>query len=165
MYPPYVKPMPKSTKEVGNGQLWQLADRRFVEIVTTSLPFISNLSVSSDDKEAIKLWDTFALGTVSIISPGKLPAATSRPHDSVLNLPDVQSTPEGKAALGLHKDFVGTLQEYEAFDIEIFENLAGLFLNSEMDPRSSPITEQQTIAEAAPTSFGDLCSSQFSYTR
>lgn len=159
MCPPYIK-VPVNAKDSGteSGQLWQLADCRFVEVMKASLFVIKAQSYlsSNDDTVYLQLWDTFSTSIVSIISPGFLPAASSRPTDSVLNLPESG----WKETLGLPSDFVGSLEKYELFDIDIFKQVMDMLLNpfffeSPVDTKSltEPNDKANSVANLAPTSF------------
>lgn len=130
-------------------QLWELADLRFVEIVKASLPYITVKSKNSTNKNNIdenvqKLWGSFAKCTIAIMSPGK--SSDSRYHnlsESVAHLPKL-ALPDG---------FVGTLQEYEAFDIEIYKTLMKLFLGTCSPGSTDKPSDPVSVAAAAPLSF------------
>lgn len=167
MCPPYVKHI---TEEADggkdSGQLWQLADCRFVQVMKASVPhmtqnadFKQNEDDSKNERERmnLQLWNSFSACIVSVISPGSLAAASLRPSDSVLNLPESQ----WRQAIGLPSDFVGVLEEYEQFDITIHKQVMDMLLNPSVfsgsisKQRSSNNSDEtlQTVAAAAPMSF------------
>ena len=110
-----------------NHQHWELADTRFLEIVKTSLPYITDSDNSKEDIQVSRIWNWFAKCTVAVICPGKYCDYENE------NISKDESL------------------EYEEFDLSIYNSLIHLFFNPSLQKCSSvsaPINFWSTLLKS-----------------